>query len=78
MISFSYYDVVTIFVKVGWPKLVQHLCRTIWWKPCINIDAWSGYTIPFLFQYVFMSDCFERIMEENKWADTGEWQQAVH
>lgn len=22
--------------------------------------------------YVFMSDCFERIMEENKWADTGE------
>jgi hypothetical protein len=24
------------------------------------------------FQYIFMSDCFERILEESKWADAGE------
>jgi hypothetical protein len=68
----SDYAVVRMLVKVGWPKVVPHLCIILWCKHCINIDAGSCYAVLLFFQYVYMSDCFERILEENKWVDTGE------
>ena len=50
------------------------MCRTVWWKPCINIDAWSGYTIPFFFFFFFSVCLHVRLL----WEDNGGEQMGRH